>query len=116
MRRRVISAFALVCAACAAQAENFVVQPDFLPANHQYYQSECDAPFTGWVDPLRVHLVVVSKAASRDRAPEAMERPKACVDRTALWMKLSGLTENPVLFELRNTRGEVWMRQTLGFN
>ncbi|WP_282077157.1 hypothetical protein [Epibacterium ulvae] len=116
MKRFSISAVLTAMIASAASAEDFVVQPDFLPPSNQYYKAACEAPFTGWVDPFNAHLVVITEDLGFSKSPTATQDIQACIEMTSIWLTQSGLTKKPVRFELTDTTGRVLITQTLAFN
>jgi len=106
---------ALVVSGTASVAQERVQQPSFLPANNVYYSSECAAQFTGWIDPLRAHLVIVASSMEFKGSPTAGEDINNCLQATTLWLTMAGLTDQPVRFELTDASGTVLIEQTLAF-
>ena len=106
---------ALALAGNAAFAQDKVQQPSFLPADKVYYTSECHAPFRGWVDPLRSHLVIVASSTDFRDAETVDANLQQCLKNTSIWMTTSGNTGQPVRFELTDMTGRVLLEQTLSF-
>lgn len=115
MRKILTLSTALFVLVTPVLAQERVQQPSFLPANNVYYSSECAAPFTGWIDPLRAHLVIVASSMEFKGSPTAGEDINNCLQATTIWMTMAGLTDQPVRFELTDASGTVLIEQTLAF-
>lgn len=115
MMRAALLMGVLLSGGASALAEERVKPPSFLPQDKAYYTSECADPFTGWVDPLRAHLVVITNSVDFVSSQMANADLAQCINNTAIWMTMSGNTGKPVRFELVDGQGKVLAEHTLKF-